>query len=76
MRLLLEQTVVLHEAIFTRSPAGRRPVTGVSVQQLVGGAFRHVSRKSSRFGEVWPDLCNVNREVMYEQRGGKKKKTG
>lgn len=42
---LLEQAVILYEAIF---PAVGDPVTGVAVQQLVGGALRHVGRGRQR----------------------------
>lgn len=41
---LLEQTVILYEAIFS---AVGDPVAAVSVQQLVGGALRHVRRVDS-----------------------------
>lgn len=44
---LLEQAVILYEAIFTRFPAVGDSVTGVSVQQLVGGALRHVRRPTA-----------------------------
>lgn len=59
---LLEQAVILYEAIFS---AVRDAVAGVSVQQLVGGALRHVRRVDS--GSVFPpgpdlkfpNLCNA-----------------
>lgn len=52
---LLEQTVVLDEAIFTGFSPARCPVTGLSVQQLVGGALRHLRRPVAVAGwfRVW-----------------------
>lgn len=43
----LKQAVVLHEAIFTRLSTVCDAVTGVPVQQLVGGAFRHLRRPTT-----------------------------
>lgn len=43
----LKQAVVLHEAIFTRFSTVCDAVTGVPVQQLVGGAFRHLWRPTT-----------------------------
>lgn len=43
----LKQAVVLHEAIFTGFSTVCGAVTGVPVQQLVGGAFRHLRRPTT-----------------------------
>lgn len=59
---LLEQAVILYEAIFS---AVGDAVAGVSVQQLVGGALRHVRRVDSdsvlppRPDLKFPNLCNA-----------------
>lgn len=66
---LLEQAVILDEAIFTRFSAVGDSVTGVSVQQLVGGALRHVRRPTATGyfpTRSSPTCVTPRREVMYE----------